>query len=398
MVKARLFPCLAAALVFVSLCSAQQNPRFRVVMSFSSSMPGINAFEYADALSTALSRSQFVDVVYLASVEEDPAQKAGRLGYDVALAVTLAPSKKNVKLAWSLLSVNTGTELGSGSVDTEIPDSRRLQSLFWMDVIASVESMLSTIDPPRAVRLFVAGPPGARVRGIGDEVIVIPEEGVVEIKVVSPATYRWSAEAPGYDGASGVFALLEQKPAFLAVVMQPQRRWTVDVGMYNASFLDSWCSYRLHEDQYFLRAGFRQYLVGLSLRDEKSEYKPALFISQPLVQLGLGGGQLFGKPGQSLRFYWGGLATVWLVFGADSSLFLDPITPLSIEPFGGLEWRPSQSFGFFGELYGSLFLFADTFMYAATVQTDDDPSSLNVYGNTWIFNFPSFRFGARFYL
>jgi hypothetical protein len=97
-VKARLFPCLAAALVFVSLCSAQQNPRFRVVMSFSSSMPGINAFEYADALSTALSRSQFVDVVYLASVEEDPAQKAGRLGYDVALAVTLAPSKKNVKL------------------------------------------------------------------------------------------------------------------------------------------------------------------------------------------------------------------------------------------------------------------------------------------------------------
>jgi hypothetical protein len=397
-VKARLLPCLAAALVFVSLCPAQQNPRFRVLVSFSSSLPEINAFEYADALSSSLSSSQFVDVVYLSVAGEDPAREAGRLGYDVALAVTLAPSQKAVRLAWSLLSANTGAELGSGSVITDIPDARRLQSLFWMDLIASVEAALINVDPPRAVRLFVAGPPGAKIDGIGDTSLVIPEEGVIEVAVDTPLTYSWSASAEGYDDAHGVLALIDQRPTLLAVDMRPQRPWTVDLGLYNGSFLDTWTSYRFMNDRFFIRAGCRQYLVGLSLRDEKPDYKPALFSSQPLIQLGIGGGGLLGRPGQGARTYWGALVTARIVLPAGGCIFFDPIAPLSLEPFGGLEWRPNPRFGFFGELYATLFLFADTFMYAATVRDNDGPSALNVYGEGWVLNLPSFRFGARFYL
>jgi len=390
---------LASALALaVAACSAQEQPRLRLLVGLDLSAAGVDVGAYADALAASISRSSLVGEVLRASGDGDIAMEAGRLGCDVALAASLAEAGSGLRQSWRIVGAASGEEIGSGSADAERPDARSLSDFFWLDLVASFEAAIGTIDRLEAVRLVVGGPPGARVAGIGAETIVIPEESSIEVRVKAPATYSWRASAKGYDQSEGIVAVLGQGPAVLNISLARQRSWTLDAGLYNGAFVDSWVSYRFADDRFFVRAGFRQYILGFSLVDAEPGLDPSYFVSTPLIQLGLGGGALLGRPGQRVRTYAGALATTRVAFPAGAGVFIDPVAPLCVEPFGGLEWKPLARWGFFGELYADLYLLSDEILFAASIKDRDDPSPLYIFGDGWIFNLPNLRFGARLYL
>jgi hypothetical protein len=390
-------PALASILLIAAIaCAAQEGPKFRVLVALESLSP-LDAEGCAQALAAAISRYPLVGEVRLAAEAPEVAQEAGRLGFDLALYACLQSSIKGVLLWWRIYSPISGDEVAFGSVDSALPSARDLLDSFWRDLAASLESAIAEVGKS-GVLLIVKGPPGAAVRGLGPDPVILGPEGSAELTVAAPATYSWSAAAKGYDGAAGSLAALEGGTAGLDIDMRRQYRWNVDVGLFNGSFLDFWASYRLLDDRAFVRAGLRQYFVGLSLREAEPGDDPPLIVSFSLIQPGIGGGILFGKPGHPLRAYVGALATARLVMPESVCMFIDPVAPLCLEPFGGIEWRPLRRCGFFTELYAGFYPFADAPLFSSTVGESQGPAPGYVYGDGWILCFPNMRVGARFYL
>jgi hypothetical protein len=389
---------LASILLIAAIaCAAQEGPKLRVLVVLES-LSQLDAEDCAQALSAAISRSPLVGEVRLAAEAPEVAEEAGKLGFDLALYACVLQSASGVRLWWRVLSASSGDEIGYGAVDAAAPGARDLQDAFWTDLLASLEAAIGTVGPPRGVRLVVTGPPGAVVKGFGKDPVALSGEGAAELTVAAPATYAWSADAKGYDGAAGTAAILGQESASLDLAMTRQYPWTVEVGLCNGAFLDYWVSRRFRGDGFFLCAGLRQYMLGISLRDAGPGDALPYFVSFPLIQPGLGGGILFGKPGHPLRAYAGALATARLVMPEGVCMFIDPVAPLCLEPFGGIEWRPLRRCGFFAELYAGFYPFADGPLFSSTVGESQGPSPGYVYGDGWVLGFPFTRFGARFYL
>jgi len=397
-VRQKLLLSCALALLAAAAIAAQDSRAFRILVAFNLTLPGADSSRYAEALVSALSRSPLLGEIRLAPSAEGLAEEAGKLGCDAALEAALSSSDGGALLSWRLYAASGGYLLGAGESAGRLPDARSLQEYFWMDLLTSVESMLEGVDARRSVRLFIVGPPGAIVRGIEANPLVLPEDGVAELNVTAPATIAWSAEAVGYERRSGILSVFEQKPVVLHLDLPAQLRWTIDLGMYNGAFLDGWVSRRFLDDRFFMRAGLRQYLIGISLLDEEPGFDPPPFVSLPLVQLGMGGGALFGRPGEVVRYYAGALLTTRIAMPSGAGVFIDPIAPLSLEPFLGIEWKPMARCGLFGEAYASIYLFTDTELFAASMKEADGPSALLIYGRGTVLSIPELRFGARFYL
>jgi hypothetical protein len=391
-------PSLAVSLLIAALaCAAQDEGRFRVLVDLESTA-ALDSGECADSLSAAISRSALVGEVGRSSGKAPAAEEAGRLGFDLALEARLLPSDAGVALRWQILSASSGDEVGGGSIDAPLPDARALLDSFWADLVSSLEGAIGKVSKPGEVRLLVTGPPGTLVRGFGDLPIELGPDGSAELRVKAPATYRWSAAARGRDRAIGVLAVLGQEPARLDIELPAQFRWTIEAGLFDGAFPDFWASYRLLDDRLFVRAGLRQYLAGLSLLDGGPGFDPPLLASTPLLQPGIGGGLLLGAPGHPVRGYAGAQATLRLAFPKGAGLFIDPVAPLCVEAFGGLEWQPQRRWGCFAEAYAGLFLFADPWLFAASAEGGPGSSPLRAYGRGWVFSAPDLRFGARLYL
>jgi hypothetical protein len=391
-------PYLALSLLIAALaCAAQDEGRFRVLLDLESTS-ALAAGECADSLSAAVSRSPLVGEVVRSSGDAPADEEAGRLGFDLALEARLLPSEAGVALRWRILSASSGDEVGGGSVDAPLPDARELLDSFWSDLVSSLEQVIGEVSRPGEVRLLVTGPPGALVRGLGAGPVELGPDGSAELRVAAPATYAWSASARGRDRAKGVTAVLGQEPSRLDIAMPAHLRWTVEAGLFNGAFPDCWAAYRLSDDRLFLRAGLRQYLAGLSLLDASPGFDPSFLAATPLIQPGFGGGALLGVPGSAVRGYAGAQATLRIAFPKGAGVFIDPVAPLCVEAFGGLEWKPLRRWGFFAEAYAGLYLFADTGLFAASAKRGRGASPLRIYGSGWVFSAPDLRFGARLYL
>ncbi|MBL8965856.1 MAG: hypothetical protein JNG85_02535 [Spirochaetaceae bacterium] len=389
---------LLAAFLFGSLIfgAAEAQDRRRLLVSLETR--GFTASEteaYASSLDAAMARSSRFGAVKRAEAPAGIVEEAGRGGFDLAAVVSLEKlSDTNLRLSWALMGPDGGESVANGGAETALPDARDLVDFFWLDLVDAAERASAVVKIQGRSMLALRGPPGTIVTGIGKERLELPESGELEVGLRAPATYSWKASAPGYASASGVVALFGERVE-LALELERLRPWALEVGLLNAAFPDLWVSWRFANDRFFLRAGLHQYLGGLSLARESQYYEPSYFVSLRLVQPGLGAGWLLGKPGGALRPYLGVTASARLAFPPLSRLFLDPVAPLCLEPYLGLEWKAAKRVGLFLELGACLYLFGDPLLMAASLAEKDSSRPLYIHGDFGFLEFPSFRFGAR---
>lgn len=379
--------------------AAAAQDRHRILVSLET--PGFSPAEseaYAASLDAAMARSSRFGAVKRAGDPDGIVEEAGRGGFDLAAVVRIEKlSDAELRLSWNILGPDGGEAVASGTADIALPDGRDLVDFFWLDLVDLAEKASAVVKIRGRSVLALRGPPGTVVTGLGKERLELPESGELELGLRAPATYAWKASAPGYASASGVVALFGERVE-LALEMERLRPWALEAGLLNAAFPDLWVSWRFANDRLFLRAGLHQYLGGLSLARESQFYEPAYFLSIRLVQPGIGAGWILGKPGASVRPYLGVTASALLAFPPLSRLFLDPVAPLCVEPYFGLEWRALKRLGLFLELGANLYLFGDPLLMAASMPKSDNNRPLFFYGDFGVFEFPAFRFGTRLQL
>jgi hypothetical protein len=357
--------------------------------------PG-SAERYASSLAYSLSRSpEFIEVMK-ASGPDPVAAEAGRLGYDLGVGAKVEPTEAGIRVSWKIFWATNGRELDSGGFEAGKPDEKDLAGDFWSDLVIAAEKSAEEAGPLGSASLRVTGPPGAIVRGLGKEAVTIPAEGSADLVAKAPATYSWRASAKGYYDAAGVAEVFEPRSE-LRIDLMRQRPWTLELGLLNGAFPDFWASRRFLDDRIFLRVGLYQYLGGIALGNVQPGYDPDVLLSTSLVQPGLGAGWIFGKNDAPTRAYAGLTATTRIAFPQGAGIFIDPVAPLCLEPYAGIEWKALDRWGFFAELGADVYVLADGFLLAASIGSRNGPAGYS-YGADWLVQFPSLRFGTRFYL
>ncbi len=379
---------------FAGAAPAQDRHRLLVALE-TSGFADAETEAYAATLDAAMARSSRFGAVKRAGGAGGVVEEAGRGGFDLAAVVRLEKlSDTELRLDWEFLGPDGGEKVAEGGADLALPDQRDLVDFFWLDLVAAAEKASAVVKTQGRSMLALRGPPGAVVTGFGKEKLELPASGELEIGLRAPATYSWKASAPGHASASGVAAVFGERTELL-LELEKLRAWSVEIGLVNAAFPDLWFSWRFADDRLFLRAGFHQYLGGLALARASQFYEPAYFVSIRLLQPGFGAGWILGKPGGAVRPYLGATASARLAFPPLARLFLDPVAPLCVEPYLGLEWKALKRLGVFLELGANLYLFGDPVLMAASMAKNENNHPLYLYGDFGFFEFPAFRFGTR---
>jgi hypothetical protein len=390
-----------AALVAFSV-SAQDIAGLRIMVAFSAS--GLrDAGILRDSLEAALAGSPSAAAVFRQeSGESDLNVSATKHSCQISLSVAAVGGEEGVRIEWSYLSpVSGGGVLRSGSFVKNQPNVRDLVSAFWTELVQDLVPAIQAMGALPLDHIIVAAPPGARVEGFGDP-LVVPAEGEVEVPLGIPAFVRWKASSVTHLDANGT-AFVE---APLVRVELPMRRlpaWTAELSLYGFSFPEARFSFLIGK-RLFARVALTQFLAGLNLQKYDGP-PPALSLSSSysLLHSGVGFGTYFSGPERNLRFYAALDAFLRLDMPGFRTFFIDPIAPLGLAPIFGAEWGRAPSAKLFFELGGILYPYAIVDLMLAS--RGSSTGNLVFSGSGWfpghpgwLGEFPLPRLGLKVYL
>ncbi|MCA1949382.1 MAG: hypothetical protein LDL24_02345 [Treponema sp.] len=297
-----------------------------------------------------------------------------------------------VRISYRVVDVISGQERLSGVLEDRTPDERDLEEIFWLPLMAELDSL----EAQKNVGLLtVRALPGTKVIGIGSDPPLIDESGEAQVQIAIPGTYRWKAEARGMTTASGIISLRES-PAELVISQQRISSWTLEAGVLMGQFGDLWISKLFAKEQYWIGFGLQQYWIGINYPSPEDPFpysEPV--ISLPMIQPGLCVGYRYYDETSFLRPYISGLMMARL---NTSLMMLDPVAPWVIYGNGGLEWRLLRSLAFFAEASAAYYpMSMGRFLVASKIGENRTPSTY-IFAEDWFLEFPLFRLGVRYFL
>lgn len=366
------------------------------------SAAGFDAEEEADlrdSLESALTASSLVSAALRADAGDDDLAAAAALAdCPVALDVELSKGELSIRADWSYLySFARGLTLSSGSFEKAMPKRRDLATSFWIETVRDLEAAAAALPLGRVV---VAAPPGARIGGFGESLLV-PASGELELSMRLPAVVAWKARAPGYLDASGS-AFVDAASSRVEIGMLPAPRWTAELALYGLSFPELRASLLLGR-RLFARASLSEFLAGLGLQNyDGPPPGRSIIASYPLLQAGLGIGYFLGDPDRLFRGY-AALDGFLRLDLPDGEFFVDPVAPAALNPLVGAEWGLERGAKLFLEFGCAFYPYADPAFMAAS--RGEDGGNL-AFGGAWpagdwpgwFFELPIAKLGARLYL
>ncbi|WP_304224609.1 hypothetical protein [Gracilinema caldarium] len=297
-----------------------------------------------------------------------------------------------VRISYRVVDVISGQERLSGILEDQIPNERDLQEIFWLPLMAE----LDTLEAQKNVGLLtVRALPGTKVIGLGSDLPLIDESGEAIVQITIPGTYRWKAIVGGMATASGIISLRES-PAELNISQRQSSSWTLEAGALMGQFGDFWVSKLFAKEQYWLGFGLQQYWIGINYPSPEDPFPYSQpVISLPMIQPGLSLGYRFFDDTSFLRPYLSALIMARL---NTSLMMLDPVAPMVIYGNGGLEWRLFRSVAFFAETSTAYYpLSMGRFLAASKVGINRALSNY-LFAEDWFLEFPIFRLGVRYFL
>ncbi|MBU1079547.1 MAG: hypothetical protein KKB59_03580, partial [Spirochaetes bacterium] len=314
----------------------------------------------------------------------------------------------DARSAWKVIDPLKGAILAEGVIEGQEPTARDLAEFWWLPLVAAAEDAAGAAGPlGRAPWVRVEAAPGTRISGLsaagdaigsraegsGSAVAVVPESGFLALGLRVPGTYEWRAEAAGAYPESGTFFAAEPG-ATLSVPRRPLRRWMLEAGLFMAQYPDLWAAWRFAEDRFFLRLGLGQFMAGLYLVDEEyGTETPSAFSSLPLVQPGAGLGWYAMPPDSPVRPYALASASARVSVATETGLAIDPVAPWIVAAAIGAEWPIARAWSLFLEIGAAFYPLCDGALLASSRGYSGIGSP--IYGDGWLLEAPTMRFGAR---
>lgn len=397
----------ALALLALALSLGQGQERRRALSALS--MAGGEVEAWAESLDAALASSTRLGEVRRASPGGDAVEEAARLGFDLAVIVSVEGSGAASSLSWAVYlayappppegprrPAATGLVRSLPSMEAAPPPT------LWLGLLLAADRLLSESPAAGTARLRVVAPPGTRIKGFSKEPVLVPDSGFLELRLRSPSSYVWLASLSGHEEETGLLSVTGTEES-LSISLRERRPASLETGLLRGAFPDLWFSWRLAEGRLFARAGLVQYLAGLSLKNEESSTGKRPYIEYlGRFEPALGLGCYLTPPDEAARLYLAldsGLRISVTEGDKVLAIARDELAPIELRPAFGLEWRASALFSLFFELGSSLYPTGDAALLESELEPEDEHSDWpHATGDYLVAEFFILRFGARFTL
>ncbi len=265
---------------------------------------------------------------------------------------------------------------------------------FWDPAAKLAVEALGTVEFGTLVTF--RGNAGTRVSGLGEEIQRIGDDGLLRVTLPNPSTYFYRATKYGYLPVNGSFNLKDD-PLDIDLGQTPAPRFSAEAHMLNLQFPGVRFAWYPGRREYYLRAGFTTYLLGIFLAsDEETRDEYSFFYSEPLTELTFEAGLYLNPADALLRFYAG--AGVALRIMHHSTYFgPEPIAPLVVLPVGGIEAAVNERLRAFLELAPAVYLSAEPSLLQASFPQGYSAENylFTDFGAVQLINF---RVGVRYQL
>jgi hypothetical protein len=395
----------ALALLALALSAAGQGQERRRVLS-ALSMDAGEREDWAESLDAALASSTRIGEVRRASPDGDAVEEAARLGFDLAVIVSVEGSGDAASAFWALYPAGalpppdgprapaaTGSVQGLQSRDAAAPGT------LWLGLLVAADRLLSEIPAAGTARLKVVAPPGTRIVGLSKEPALLPDSGALELRLRAPSSYAWRASLRDCEDETGLLPVAGPEES-LSISFRPRRRASLETGLVRGAFPDFWFSWRFAQGRLFARAGLIQYLAGLSLENEEYPTGERPYIAYlGRFEPGLGLGCYLTPADDPARLYLAVDSALRIATAEKDNVLTisyDSAGPVEIRPSFGLEWRPSSLFNLFFELGSSLYPTDDAALLESELRPEDGNDGWpHVTGDYCVAEFFIVRFGVR---
>lgn len=394
-----------AAFIFLFLAlSALFCQGRRRVMSLLSMERGGDQESWVESLDATLASSSLIGEVRRASPGGDAVEEAARLGFDLAVLVSVEGEGEAASASWALYPVYASPSPEGPRAPTAMGRARVGQAhegTFWLGLVMAADKLLSETPAAGTARLRVVAPPGARIKGLSKEPVIVPDSGALELRLRSPSSYAWRASLQDCEDETGLLSVAGMDES-LCISFRPRRRESLETGLVKGSFPDLWFSWRFALGRFFARVGLIQYLAGLSLKDEDSSMgeRPYL-VSLARFEPGIGLGCYLSPPDDTARLYIS-VDSAFRIAATEKDNVLtisrDSAGPVEIKPALGLEWTASSLFNLFFEMGTSIYPTRDGESLASELSPSDNNHTdwPHVTADYCVAEFFIVRFGARF--
>jgi hypothetical protein len=397
----------ALALLALALSLGQGQERRRALSALS--MAGGEVEAWAESLDAALASSARLGEVRRASPGGDAIEEAARLGFDLAVIVSVEGSGAASSLSWAVYlayappppegprrPAATGLVRSLPSMEAAPPPT------LWLGLLLAADRLLSESPAAGTARLRVVAPPGTRIRGLSKEPALVPDSGFLELRLRSPSSYVWLASLSGHEDETGLLSVAGTEES-LSISLRERRPASLETGLLRGAFPDFWFSWRLAEGRLFARAGLVQYLAGLSLKNEESSTGKRPYIEYlGRFEPALGLGCYLTPPDEAARLYLALDSGLRISVTEDDkvlSIARDELAPIELRPAFGLEWRASPLFNLFFELGSSLYPTGNAALLESELEPEDEHGDWpHATGDYLVAEFFILRFGVRFAL
>jgi hypothetical protein len=211
-----------------------------------------------------------------------------------------------------------------------------LERRFWEEIATAVAQSFTgggrrVAKAVSRQELTIRGVPGTRVRGLGQEPLLIGESGATTLEVLLPATFSYRATRTGYYPVQKDL-YLETGPAELDLGQARGARWSIDAYLFMVNYPGLDVAYYPVPGIYWVKLGFHTFLLGFVLAEERNQ---SMLVSYSLSHLNFSTGVYFNAPDRLFRFYAG--AGVFARIMTAEGLALEPIAPWGLQPILGME-------------------------------------------------------------
>ncbi len=319
-------------------------PRRIIVIVQSVDDPAFPSGVLAESLAAALAASrEGLQVRVTASSDETPqlgADRAHANAYarehdaDAYLLVNLERDAQDVlTVRWQIGDVLQNTD-STGQYRTPLKGPRELHRRTWIPIVEAI----ATDVPPRseAVTLEIRGVPNTRIRIDPGTQLTLDEHGVATASLPVPGEYHLEAHHREYLNVRERVALESRT----TLRLDQQRRPAVmaQASLFNAQFPEIAAAWLPRRQEWYIGAAATFFQLGVALRERDDQgNQDGVFVSLPLVHLGLIGGYRFGDEELPARPYVG--LNPFLRVKTNGGLALEPNASIGIAVNAGVEYR-----------------------------------------------------------
>lgn len=395
----------ALALLALALSASQGQERRRALSALSMAEGEREA--WAESLDAALASSTRIGEVRRASPGGDAVEEAARLGFDLAVVVSVEGSGGAVSVSWAIYPAyapappeGPRAPAATGQIQDQPSRDAPPPGTLWLGLLMAADRLLSETPAAGTARLRIVAPPGARIKGLSKEPSLVPDSGALELRLRSPSSHAWRASLQGCEDETGLLSVTGLEES-LSISFTQRRRVSLETALVGGAFPDFWFSWRFAEGRFFARAGLIQYLAGLSLEDEESSTGKRPYIAHlGRFEPGLGLGCYLTPADDPARLYLALDSALRVAVTEEGNTLIiapDELAPMEIKPAFGLEWRASGLFSLFFELGTSIYPSGDAALLESELRPEDEHGDWPHFtGDYFVAEFFILRFGARF--